>query len=266
MLFGLRISPLIAAGIVTLAFATPAFVILESGVIDEDVGTLVFSICSLLLFGAGVFRALTARARTNRIVGDWMQDASALNVGASVPTFESRTGMPPLLLFGVSAPRVLVSQAAVAVLNPEELRLAVQHEMVHLHSRDNLKKLILHCCPFPGMGSLERAWQEAAELAADEAAISSRHEALDLASALLKVSDLVPVQAPPAFTTGLVNVSMSVNVRVERLLAWNEEGDHGADLRWRHFLPPSIATAGYAAINYSHALMLTHRLTEWFVH
>jgi hypothetical protein len=266
VLFGLRIFPLAASLLVTLAFALPAFLLLESGVIDEDLGTLVFSVGSLLLLAAGVFRVMTAQARTSRVVADWMEGASIFDAGVTIPTYQAKPGIPLLLLFGVRRPAVLVSETTVALLSSDELRVSVRHEVEHMRSRDNLKKLIVHCFPFPGMAGLERAWQESAELAADDAAISNRGEAIELASALVKLSELAPVQATPAFTTGLADVSMSVNLRVERLLAWNENKGRGARSYGWYLLPLIFAAVWWAAANYSEGLSLTHRLTEWFVH
>jgi hypothetical protein len=263
-LFGLRIFPLVASAVVTVAFAIPAFLLLESGVIDEDLGTLAFSVCTLFLLAAGLFRVVTAQARTARVVADWMEDSSILDPCATIPTYQATAGVPLLLLVGVRRSKVLVSETTVAVLSSDELRVSVRHEVEHMRSRDNLRKLIVHCLPFPGMAGLERAWQEAAELAADDAAVSSRREAIDLAAALVKLSALAPVQAAPAFTTGLADASASVQLRVERLLAWNE-GRIGARSCWWYFLPVIFAAVACAAANYSQALSLTHRLTEWFV-
>ena len=55
-----------------------------------------------------------------------------------------------------------------------------------MQSRDNLKKLVFRFCPFPGMAGLESAWSQAAELAADDAAVSNLNDAVDLAAALVK--------------------------------------------------------------------------------
>jgi beta-lactamase regulating signal transducer with metallopeptidase domain len=263
-LFWLRVFPLAASAFVTVAFAVPAFLLLESSAIDEDSGTLAFGVCSLLLIGAGLLRGLTARSKTSRIVTDWMDGASAMNMGTAAPMFQAKSGVPPLLLIGVSSPRVLVSEPAVALLSSDELRVAVRHELEHARSRDNLKKLVLHCFPFPGMASLEAAWQRAAELAADDAAVSNRREAIDLATALLKLSDLAPLQEAPAFTTGLVNVSAPVSMRVARLLSWHEGKAHAHLLHYALF--PAFAALLFISTHYGSTLLLTHRLTEWFVH
>jgi Peptidase family M48 len=267
LLFTLRIFPLVGSASMTLAFAVPAFLLLESGAIDEDVGTLAFSACTLLLFGAGLFRVVTARASTSRTIADWLEGAHALDVGAAGPTLRTKPGLPPLLLYGVFAPRVLVSETAVALLSANELRVAVRHEIGHMRSRDNLKKLILHGLPFPGMESLERVWQEAAEFAADAAAVSNSSDAIDLAASLIKLSDLAPLQDAPAFTTGLVNQTGLVRLRVERLLAWDEgSSSRAVRPRWWSFLPPVLAAVAYTVIHYGQALSLTHRATEWFIH
>jgi hypothetical protein len=134
-----------------------------------------------------------------------------------------------------------------------------------MRSRDNLKKLVFHCSPFPGMASLENAWQEAAELAADDGAVASICDALDLATALIKLSRLMPVQGTPAFTMALVNGSGSVRGRVERLLAWDESKARPIQTRWRYALPPLLATILCAVAVYGDVLTQTHRITEWLV-
>ena len=70
------------------------------------------------------------------------------------------------------------------------------------------------------MARLESAWSQAAELAADDAAVSNLNDAVDLAAALVKLSRLVPVEAAPVCTVGFVTGSISA--RVARLLAWDE--------------------------------------------
>ena len=264
-LFTLRVLPLAGSALVTLVFAVPAFLRLESGAIDEDLGTLVFGVGALLILAAGGLRSMSTRARTSRVVAEWVEGAESLDMGATAPTLQVRSGSPPLLLVGIAAPQVLVSETAVALLNRDELRVAVQHETEHMRSRDNLKKLILHCTPFPGMASLENAWYEATELAADHAAVSSHDEAIDLAAALVKLSELAPLQAPPALTTGLVNDSMLVKLRVERLLNWNEADARGIETSLSLVLALALVTSLYAAAHYSQALLLIHQATEWFV-
>jgi Zn-dependent protease with chaperone function len=265
LLFWARVFPLLASAFVTLVLVVPSFVLHEPRSIHEDMGVpLVLGVGCLLLFALGAFRVVAAQAETSRVVADWLKGADALDAGVTAPTFRAN-GTPPLTLVGVCSPRVLVSEATVALLNRDELRVAVRHEIAHMRSRDNLKKLVFHCSPFPGMVSLENAWQEAAELAADDGAVASICDALDLATALIKLSRLMPVQGTPAFTMALVNGSGSVRGRVERLLAWDESKARPIQTRWRYALPPLLATILCAVAVYGDVLTQTHRITEWLV-
>lgn len=265
VLFGLRIFPFAASLLITLAFGLPAFLLLEGGVIDEDWGTLVFCVGSLLLMSAGIFRAITSHARTARVVSEWTEGASILDTGTHLPMLQVRPGIPSLLLCGITRPTVLVSETAVAALSRNELRIALRHEIEHMRVGDNLKKLIVYSLPFPAMSGLERSWQEAAELAADDAAVATREEAVDLAAALIKLSVLAPVAPNPAFTTGLVNAPTPVNHRVKRLLAWTEQRIPSRRSEWWYLSPPLSVIALSAAAEYGRLLLLTHRATEWFV-
>jgi Zn-dependent protease with chaperone function len=278
LLFAIRILPLLASAFITLVFAVPAFVLLEGGKIDEDAGTVLFSVCTLLLIAAGVLRVLAAQARASRVLADWLEGARALDAGVTGPILQAKTSQakplqtkqaPPLLLYGVSTPQILASNSAVELLSSEELRVAVQHEIGHMHSRDNLKKLLFSATSFPGMKSLERVWQDAAEFAADEAAVSNSGEAVDLASALLKLAELAPSPDLPAFTTGLVNCTALVRLRVERLLEWKESSAHQFKPRfqrlWWCSIPPALLVVSYVASHYGQALLFTHRFTEWFI-
>src|SRR5882724_1951006 len=265
LLFWARVFPLLASAFVTLVLVVPSFVLHEPRSIHEDmVVPLVLGVGCLLLFALGAFRVVAAQAQTSRVVADWLKGADALDAGVTAPTFRAN-GTPPLTLAGVCSPRVLVSDTTVALLNRDELRVAVRHEIAHMRSRDNLKKLVFHCSPFPGMTGLENAWQEAAELAADDGAVTSICDALDLAAALIKLSRLIPLQGTPAFTMALVSGSGSVRGRVERLLAWDGSQVRPIQTRWRYALPPLLATILCAIAVYGDVLTQTHRITEWLV-
>jgi Zn-dependent protease with chaperone function len=266
LLFWLRLFPLAASASVTLALVVPAYIRLEPRSIEEDIVLpLVLGFGCLALFAVGLWRVVAAQTRTARVVADWLKGANALDTGAPAPTFQTGRGTPPLTLVGVCSPRVVVSEATVALLSSDELRVAVQHEIAHMRARDNLKKLLFYCAPFPGMAGLEQAWQEAAELAADDGAVASVNDALDLAAALIKLSRLIPVRGGPAFTMALVSATGSVSERVERLLAWDASKDHPAQTPWSYAVPSLLATLLCAAALYEPLLAQTHRVTEWLV-
>jgi len=266
ILFGLRIFPLLASVIITFALVVPSFQLLEPLLRNESMGAipLTLGVCALLLIGWGSYRAITAQVRTTRVVTQWLEGAQPLQAD-TIPTrtFESRCDAPPLILVGVRNARVLVSESTVALLSQGELRMALKHELEHMKSRDNLKRLILAMCPFPGMTQLEGAWSQATELAADDAAVSNQCDALDLAAALVKLSHLVPVTAPvcsAAFVAG------SISQRVALLLEWDEDSkSRRVHVRTWFVIPFAVALSLFVSIAYHPVLVLTHEVTEWLV-
>jgi beta-lactamase regulating signal transducer with metallopeptidase domain len=141
--------------------------------------------------------------------------------------------------------------------------MALKHELEHMKSRDNLKRLILVFCPFPGMAKLESAWSQAAELAADDAAVSNQRDALDLAAALVKLSRLVPVKAPVC-SAGFV--AGSIRQRVERLLDWDEASKaRRVRIRTWFIVPFAVAASLFVSVAHGPVLTLTHEVTEWLV-
>jgi Zn-dependent protease with chaperone function len=270
LLFALRVLPLTASVVITFAFVVPSFQLLEPRSIDEGMGVmpLALGVCALVLIACGCFRVIAAQTRTSRVVARWLEGAHPLNMdaGAQTVTFCSRREAPPLTLVGVRRPRVLVSEATVALLSHYELNIALKHELAHMRSRDNLKKLVFRFCPFPGMARLESAWSQTAELAADDAAVSNLDDAVDLAAALVKLSRLVPVDAAPVCTVGFV--TGSIGARVARLLAWNEaEAGTAQPMRIRswYMIPPVLGALLCVFVTYGPALALTHEVTEWLV-
>lgn len=266
LLFALRVLPLFASVVLTAVFVVPSFQILEPRSIDEGMGTLplALGVAALLMIAWGSYRVISAQTRTSRIVARWLEGARPLDTDAQTVTFRSRRETPPLTLVGMRKPRVLVSDSTVELLSHDELRVALQHELAHIRSCDNLKKLVFRFSPFPGMAKLEGAWSQAAELAADDAAVSNLNDAIDLAAALVKLSRLLPVEAAPACTVGFVTGSISA--RVARLLAWDNAGKERQP-RIPHWfaIPPVVAVVFFSFLTYGPVLALTHEATEWLV-
>jgi beta-lactamase regulating signal transducer with metallopeptidase domain len=266
ILFALRALPLAASVIITFALVVPSFQLLERRSVHEGVGAMpvALGIFALLLIACGCIRGIAAQTRTKRLVARWLEDARPLKGEADVSvTFPSRGEAPPLILVGVRNPKVLISEAAVALLSQDELHIALKHEREHVKSRDNLKKLTFCFCPFPGMAKLETAWSQAAELAADDAAVSNPRDAVDLAAALVKVSHLVPVEPAPVCAMGFVAGSLSE--RVARLLTWDEASTARARIRTWYVIPFAVAASLLVSIAYGPVLAFTHEVTEWLV-
>jgi beta-lactamase regulating signal transducer with metallopeptidase domain len=263
-LFTLRVFPFAISAAISLFLTLPSFLLLEGHSLDEDLGTFVLSACAIVMLGAGVYRVMVAEVRTRLVVSACLERAVDLQRCAASPAIILAQSIIPVMLVGVRAARILISVSACEVLTDSELRAAVRHEKAHLRSRDNLKKAILNCLPFPGMTSLEEAWQEASELAADDGAVSSRDEALDLAAALIKLARYFPTQTIPDLATGLVSTLQSVTSRVERLAVWQESSatsPHG----WRFITAVAISALIGLAVKLGAALILVHSLTDRLV-
>lgn len=259
LLFGLRIFPLALSAIVTIFFTLPSFWMMERSSPDEDAETFFLALCAVVILGAGLFRVWKAHLKTRRTVADWIYGARIVEHGMSASC--TSDGAPPLVLVGVCKPKVVISETARSVLSDAEMRVAIQHELKHKDSGDNLKRFLISSIPFPGMKTLDSAWQKAAELAADDAAVTNRREALDLASALIKLSRFIQQQAMPPLVTGFVAETAFTTLRVECLLKWNEKIGRSKYSRIL-FLIVLISTIALIALNYETALGLTHRLTE----
>jgi Zn-dependent protease with chaperone function len=266
-LFGLRIFSFAVSAVVTVFFTFPSFWLMERLSPDEDAATFVLAVCSVVILSAGIFRVLRTQARTTHAVAQWL-GVTNLASDAGLPVL-SASDAPALILVGIRRPKVMVSHGAATVLSNDELQVAVRHELGHRHSWDNLKKVLISATPFPGMGGIESAWREAAELAADDSAVTNRREALDLAAALIKLSRSSPEWSTPEWSkpllaTGLVSNSSSISLRVKRLLEWRM-----IRRRFRHswrwtLLVLFVMIIGIAS-NYGATLVLMHRSTELLV-
>jgi beta-lactamase regulating signal transducer with metallopeptidase domain len=266
ILFALRILPLSASVLITFALVVPSFRRMEPRSVAENVGVIAFGlgIGALLLIAYGCFRVIAAQTKTTQLVSRWLEGACPLQAHTDTVAFQSRRETPPLTLVGVYNPRVLVSESTVALLSQDELRVALKHEHEHMKAHDNLKKLIFRFCPFPGMAKLESAWSQAAELAADDAAVLNQRDAVDLAAALVKLSRLAFVETAPVCTMGFMAGSLSE--RVARLLAWDEASKaRRVRIRAWFVVPFAVATSLLVSIAYSPVLTLTHQVTEWIV-
>ncbi len=260
VLFGIRILPFAASTLFAAFFTFPSFWLMEHKSLDEDGTTFLLAVCALLLLTAGAVRALKASRLTSRQVSQWLSETTD-GSNANPTTLSAAQGAPALMLVGIWRPRVMVSDAAITVLSENELRVAVRHELGHKRSSDNLKKLLLNAIPFPGMSGIERAWREAAELAADDSAVESRQDALDLATALIKLSRSANRWTEPETASAFVCSSSAIAMRVHRLLDWRTSVRFPRTWPWFFFL--LIATL--IVSNYSTALVMTHRLTELLV-
>jgi len=274
LLFALRMLPLAAAAVITATFIVPSFLLLEPRAIDEPLGgmSLALGISGAMLGVFGVVNASMALRRASRTIAMWTSAARRVGSRAPIPVLRISQALPAktvpaLTAAGIVRPKILLSGAAESMLTANELRTALNHELAHIRRRDNLKKLLLRVVTFPGMTGLEAAWLEATEMAADDAAVSSAGEALDLAAALIKLSRLSPVEPSADLTAALVHSPASImNARIERLIAWRDDRLALPEKfsPW-YGLGAALATVAVFAVTYSQLLAQVHTATEWLV-
>ncbi|MGH9521745.1 MAG: hypothetical protein ACRD3E_04350 [Terriglobales bacterium] len=223
VLFALRMVPAVAAAIAVTAFVLPSFLRFEPRVAEETIGwiPLLLSTTFVFLTIAGASRVWLALRRTRECVRQWTSRAVADFIPGAVLVDSPLA--PPVVLAGISKSTLVISAAAQSVLTQPELERAIAHEISHRRASDNLKKLLLRAFEFPGMTGLEQAWREAIELSADSKAVHSEADALDLASALVKIARLQRAELPE-LASGLVDGPQSgLQLRIERLLHWRVE-------------------------------------------
>lgn len=263
--YGFRILPAVAALTAVIVFTVPSFLWFEPRGAEEAIGTVALALAAggaaICVFGS--VNALVAWLYTSRWVSSWSGDALKLQAG--VPAYRALPPAPSLAVAGLWRAKLLVSSCAERMLDPAELEVALRHELAHVRHRDNLKKLVLRACAFPGLQRLERAWLEAAEIEADDEAVHDEQSALDLASALIKLSRLSPRAPAAALAMDLVAGNPgAMAARVARLLAWAPRARSQPRVR-RVAVPAGLVFAMVTGLTYMWALARIHQVTEFLV-
>jgi len=219
---------LLPAG-VTIAFVAgvflPSFLRLEPRNFDEAFGltTTTFAVLSCALVAAALWRGASALAEAARHTRRWLRHARPIALPQSpIPAFCLQADVPAMTLVGVLRPRLLVTAPLIAALSAEELRAAIEHELGHRRSWDNLKRLLMRATPdaLSVLGvcrRLEHEWALAAEHSADAHAAGDPARGLALASALLKVARLTPAGPAPSLVSPLVG-GEAIAARVSQLV------------------------------------------------
>ena len=227
-LFLLRLLPA-AAGLAWVGgLLVPAFSAFEPRETDEAVGivVLVLSAAGAIVIVASVGRAFALAISTRRVARSWMRAGRRLDLDRMrVPAFRIETDFPVVSVVGVLRPRLFVSGRVIDGCSAREFAAILAHERAHLHAWDNLRRLVVRCCPdilaWMRFGrTLEDEWSAAAEEAADERAGARRGIArVDVAAALIKVARLTPSGAILAAPVSAFYRGESIERRVRRLVA-----------------------------------------------
>ncbi len=276
----LRIVPVaIAFAAVVLLFA-PAYLIHEPRTDHEDVSLrlAIVAVFSAVGIAIALLRGLLTWRVTSRLSNDWLQHAKPVRLaGIAIPAYEVEHQFPVIAIVGTFRPRLFIASRVLTSLSSDELAAAINHEAGHLVHGDNLMRGLMRACRdslliIPCGRSLDTAWKDASEEAADEhAARMGAGAALDLASSLVKISRMIPAGQSPVFASGAFFVTQhdkgAVTTRVRRLL--NLANDDRRSTGPRHiarrttWLPITIMVIVVAlASSQPHVLLATHSLIE----
>ena len=235
VLIGLRVMPVVLAVVFVSAFVAPSYLLLEPPQSGETVSLkmALIAIASSIAVLVAMFRVFRTWYVTRRLLTNWLANSREIIVdGIQGPVNLIEHSFPVIGVIGVFRPKVFVARHVLETLDTNELAAAIDHENGHQVSFDNLKRGILRMCRdlviLPIGASLDTAWAETAESAADEhAAHKGSASALDLASALVKIAKLVPAGATPVLPAGayLVEKGDEISARVEHLIALSDTAD-----------------------------------------
>lgn len=211
LLFTLRVLPPALAALFVFSLVVPAYILNEPTHTNEIVGVKLLFLAAAS--AAGVLLALKRIGATwwaTRVLArKWMRQAEPVVVrGVTIPAYRIRHRFPVIAVVGVMRPRLFIAAQVFDALADDELAAALAHERRHVEARDNLKRALLQAGQdallFVPLGrALARSWQRESELAADEfAASAGTAVALNLASAIIKISRLIPEGARPALPAG----------------------------------------------------------------
>jgi Zn-dependent protease with chaperone function len=233
ILFVMRIGPPVIAIIALAAFMVPSYLIYEPHKTEEFVSWKLGTLAALSAVGVAlaISRGLRSWLATRSLLRQWLATSTPIQLDAiTVPTFVVQHQFPIIAVVGALRPRLFIAHQVLESLSQEELAAAIAHECGHLAARDNLKRTVMRISRaalllIPCGRSLDRAWSDASESAADEhAAQRSSLVALNLASALVRIAKMIPKgqhEIMPASVSAFLATdedSPRVKVRVRRLV------------------------------------------------
>ncbi|HET6978432.1 MAG TPA: M56 family metallopeptidase [Pyrinomonadaceae bacterium] len=236
ILFVMRIGPPVIAIVSIVAFMIPSYLIYEPHATDEVVSWKLGLLAALSAIGVSlaIYRGVRSWLATRSLLKSWLATSTPIELdGINIPTFVFRHSFPIVAVVRAFRPRMFIADHVLESLTPEELAATIAHEYGHLAAHDNFKRAVMRVSRaalllIPCGRSLDRAWSEASESAADEhAAQQSSAVALNLASALVRIARMIPKghrPVIPAEVSALVSPflggddSPGVKFRVRRLV------------------------------------------------
>jgi len=222
-IMGARFAPFGVALLLTFFVALPSWLRHEPPDTGEALSwsLTIAAVMAALPLVTGFRRGLGMFAKTRGHLRAWRRHGRTDGrLRAPFEVVEVGGDDPALCVGGYWKPTIFASSRVIDSLAPEELSAALAHEVSHASARDPLRLLSMGSCPdFLQLLGWDDRWRgtfaRACELAADaEATEGDAEVALDLASALIKLSRLRAFGAGGTFGLG-VAVSSAFSSRAE---------------------------------------------------
>ena len=280
----LRIVPVVIGIACVSLLLLPAYFTHEPRNDHEDVSMKLAFVAGFSAIGIGValIRGFITWRATSRLTAVWLSNGTPIDLsGINIPAYRIDHQFPVIAVVGMLRPKLFIASHLLNELTDEELAAAIQHEAGHVAAHDNLKRSLMRACRdtlllIPCGRLLDEAWKEASESAADEhAARGGSLVALDLASALVKISRLIPRGTRPAMPAAALLVGYDeegiVSERVARLLRLANDSNPITQSR---FAVPAVLWLGSVLLmtltviifSEPHVLAFVHGLIEFGVH
>ncbi len=277
LLLAARLLPLLLTTVITLGLALPAFLEFEPYSTKEGMGLRLSALAfaGLLLLAGMVMRGWRMVQATSRAQQAWRKSSSRVYLeGIGLPVYLVDQGSALLAVAGIFRAQIFLSREIAETLSPQELRAALEHEIAHVSSLDNLKQMLLKITRPPrwlkAFHDVDAEWSGASEIAADHSALARGASVLDLSSALIKVGRLnrAPATAhavashliPPACSSSLEQRVM----RLSELLQDSAQTTVHAARRDKLIFAIFLGAAAYTACIYAF-LPAVHEALEFLV-
>jgi len=287
--FLLRILPACASALCILLLVIPSYFILEPRGTSERIGWALSLLAGLsaLLLAHSLLQGVASWNRSRLILRDWLRRSQPVSLpGVNIPAYELpadnlKEPFPVVAVIGALRPRLFISEHVFDALNGEEFAATLQHEIGHITARDNLKRWLARMCPavlpfLPRAERLDRVWHAASEECADSYAVQQGNiPPLNLASALIKVSRMMPCTHPPiptgAYFLGeedLPDVARRVHVLLNAADSSGAVAVSQSATRRKQFLLFGLLASStlLLVLSYPTLLLGVHEVLEEFLH
>ncbi len=220
--FAVAVLPTLLPAAIAFGVLLPSFLLHEPLNGGERPGVLLWSLAVVgaLQLTLVLLRVAQMLRRSWRLQRRWSCGARSLPTEVwGLRALAVDLGQPEVALAGIWRPCLFVDRRILDTCSHAELRAIAAHEQAHARSRDNLRRLLVEACD-GATSPFAAAWRRAAEIHADARAAQTAGCAVELASALVRVSRLIVARPAPPLPVSAVHDGGDVLGRVHNLLAW----------------------------------------------